>query len=165
MREEAVAAVFVRELRDLHSAETQLAGLLPTMWEKAGNGELAQTLRGFLRESFDHGSTLATILVNQGTTFVQRPWKGMASIVDETLATLADASDPATRDLLLINGCQRIKGLKIAVYGTARSLAERLDEHQSAELLQTILVEEMEGDLRLFELAHELLQARNPKHY
>jgi ferritin-like metal-binding protein YciE len=53
----------------------------------------------------------------------------------------------------LIGAAQRVEHYEMAGYGTARSLAHRLGEHQTAEILQQTLNEEGEANKKLTSLA------------
>jgi ferritin-like metal-binding protein YciE len=62
-------------------------------------------------------------------------------------------SEHKLQDLELLRGMIRIKGLKIASYNMARSLAETLGSDETMDMIARMLVTEMEGELKLFELA------------
>ena len=149
--------VLIHVMKDLHDAEGQLRGILPLLWEKAHNKDLAETLREFLHESTRQELMLAGMLVGLGEHSPDRPWQGMRATLEETGAVITGVEDGATTDLLLISGCLRIKGLKIAAYGTARSVAEKRGNNAMARLLEDVLNCEMHGDLKLVEFAHTAL--------
>jgi ferritin-like metal-binding protein YciE len=58
--------LFIEELRDLYSAETQLLGALPKMAEAAASQELASAFEHHLGETRGHVSRLESILKQLG---------------------------------------------------------------------------------------------------
>ena len=61
--------------------------------------------------------------------------------------------DPDVRDAGLIGAAQRVEHYEMAGCGTARSLARRLGDNHTAEILQQTLNEEGEADKKLTSIA------------
>ena len=158
-RLEPLDGVLIHVMKDLHDAEDQLRGILPLLWEKTQDKELAEALREFLHESTRQGAVLARMLESLGEHSPAKPWQGMRATLEETGALATGVENCAMKDLLLISGCLRIKGLKIAAYGTARSMAEKRGNQAMSRQLEAILAQEMQGDLKLAEFAHGMLLA------
>ena len=157
-RAEPLDAVLTHVMQDLHDAEMHLRSVLPVLWEKAEDKALAEALRQSLHESNRHMALLTGMLESLGSTPSGRPWQGMRAVIAETLGAAAAGIEPShMTDLLLVSGCMRIKALKVAAYGTARSMAEKRGDQAMAYLLQDILTAEMEGDLKLVEFTHAVL--------
>ena len=60
------------------------------------------------------------------------------------------------KDAALIGAAQRVEHDEIAGYGTVRSMAETLGEHDHVSLLKETLEEERETDEKLTELAEQI---------
>ena len=149
--------VLIDELESLRRGEMELIGVLPMMWDSVHRPELAMLLRGFLRESYDHATLLSEVQMSLGTTVASRRWAGLAATIEETVSLASSAHGPEAKDLALVRGMIQIKGLKIAAYNMARSLAEKLGRSQAKKLMVKILVTEMEGELKLFGITHDLV--------
>ena len=77
----------------------------------------------------------------------------MKGLINEGETLVKAEGDPDVRDAGLIGAAQRVEHYEMAGYGTARSLANRLGEHQTAEILQQTLNEEGEANKKLTSLA------------
>jgi ferritin-like metal-binding protein YciE len=149
--------VLIDELESFRRGEMELIGVLPMMWDLAHRPELAMLLRRFLRESCDHATLLGEVQLSLGGTTASRRWAGLAATIEETVSLASSARGPEAKDLALISGMIRIKGLKIAACNVARLLAENLGKNQAKDLMVQILVTEMEGELKLFGIALDLV--------
>jgi ferritin-like metal-binding protein YciE len=77
----------------------------------------------------------------------------MQSLIQKT-ARVIDAEGPGeVRDVALIAAAQRIEHYEIAAYGTARALADQLDQGDARDLLGESLDEERQADELLTKLA------------
>ncbi len=153
----AIDSVLVSHLKELRDAETQLRLVLPGLWDSTQNSALAVLLRRFLQQSSEHDAILSTWQDGLEPAPTDLQWQGMEASIRQLLSSASAAVDARLRDLLIITGFQKIKGLKLAAYGSARSLAEAGGRMGMAEALADILTTEMEGDLELVEIGHRIL--------
>ena len=153
----AIDSVLVSHLKELREAEAQLRLVLPGVWDSTQNSTLAVLLRRFLQQSSEHDGILSSWLGELEPVSQEVEWAGMAASIRQTLVGVSGAVDARLRDLLIITGFQKIKGLKMAAYGAARSLAEACGRLEMAEALADILTTEMEGDLELVEIGHRMM--------
>ena len=145
--------LYIHELKDLFSAEQQLVKALPKMAKAAANKELAAGFQQHLEQTKEHAQRLQQILSNHQQTTRGPKCKGMEGIVAEGAEMIAEEADEEVKDAGLIAAAQRVEHYEMAGYGTARSLANRLGEHQTAEILQETLNEEGEANKKLTSLA------------
>ena len=138
--------LFIEELRDLYSAETQLVGALPKMAEAAASQELASAFKHHLEETRGHVSRLESIFNQIGEKSSGETCEAMKGLIKEGEILVKAEGDPDVRDAGLIGAAQRVEHYEMAGYGTARSLARRLGDNQTAEILQQTLNEEGEAD-------------------
>ncbi len=153
----AVESVLVSHLKELREAETQLRLVLPGVWDSTQNAALAILLRRFLQQSSEHHSIVSTWVDELEFMPSVAQWPAMDMCIHDVRVSASAIADDGMRDLLIITGCQKIKGLKLAAYGSARSLAEACGQMEMAEALADILTVEMEGDLELVEVGHQML--------
>lgn len=140
----------IDQLKDLHSAETQLVKALPKVEKKAMNAGLKEAIGSHLLETQRHVTRLEQIgeLLQQKLT--GKTCKAMQGLIEEGKEVLEEESDnTALIDALLIAAAQRIEHYEIAAYGTAQSFAEELELEEVAKLLQITLDEEMAADEKL----------------
>src|ERR1700755_650 len=142
----SVRDLLMEELRDLYSAETQLVDALPKMAEAASSNQLKSAFTHHLEETKTHVSRLENIFQQIGEKSSGETCEAMKGLVKEGETLVKAEGDPDVRDAVLIGAAQRVKHYKMAGYGTARSLAQRLAEHQTAEILQQTLNEEGEAN-------------------
>ena len=146
----------VDELSRVHSSEVKMASILPSLWTSAEMPELADLLRQVLSESHLHARLLRELQSALGGPICPTQWEGFAAAVNEMLDQAAHVPGNHARDLMLVGGLIRIKGLKIAGYNVVRSIAENLQSHQMMTIIIKMVLTEMEGEIKLFEIASEL---------
>ena len=144
--------LFIEQLADLHSAETQLVDALPKMATAASHDELRQAFQHHLEETRDHVRRLDDIISGLGRT-VTKESEGMRGLIREGEEIVSAGGDPAVRDAGLIAAAQRVEHYEIAAYGTARTLADQLDLGDARELLDQTLDEESQADKLLTKIA------------
>lgn len=145
--------LFIEELRDLYSAETQLVEALPKVVETADASELKSAIEHHLDETRGHVDRLETIFQEIGEDPSGETCEAMKGLIKEAEILLKAKGDPAVRDAGLIGAAQRVEHYEIAGYGTARSLARRLGHQEIAELIEKTLNEESKADEKLTSIA------------
>src|SRR5260370_36448526 len=145
--------LLVEELRDLYNAETQLVDALPKMAEAATSHELKSAFEHHLEETREHVSRLEDIFQQIGEKSSGETCEAMKGLIKEGEILVKAEGNPDVRDAGLIGAAQRVEHYEMAGYGTARSLAQRLGEKQTAEILQQTLDEEGEANKKLTSIA------------
>src|SRR6266436_4928038 len=145
--------LLIEELRDLYSAETQLVEALPKMAEAASSQELRSAFEHHLEQTREHVSRLKDIFEEIGEKSSGETCEAMKGLIKEGEILVKAEGDPDVRDAGLIGAAQRVEHYEIAGYGTARSLAQRLGDNQTAEILQQTLDEEGEANKKLTSIA------------
>jgi len=153
MKLKTLRDVYIHELNDLYSAETQIVAALPKMAEAAEHDELAAAFDEHLTQTEEHIRRLEQIFQQLGETPSTETCKSMEGILAEGAKLLKEDADPSLRDVLLISAAQRVEHYEIAGYGSARTYAQLLGDEEAAETLQLTLDEEAETDERLTEIA------------
>jgi ferritin-like metal-binding protein YciE len=77
----------------------------------------------------------------------------MEGLIREGEQVLTAQGDPTVRDAALIAAAQRVEHYEIAAYGTARTLADDLDQDGAKDLLDQTLDEESNADKLLTKIA------------
>jgi ferritin-like metal-binding protein YciE len=148
--------LLVDELRDLHSAETQMLKALPKMVKAASHEELKEQFQEHFDETKEHVDRLDRCLKLLGAAAKNKTCHAMKGLVEEGDEAISTESPDAIRDANLIGTAQRMEHYEIAAYGTARAFAETLGETKVADLLQDTLDEEGDTDKKLTALAETI---------
>ena len=150
---ETLHDLYLNELRDLYSAETQLLDALPKMAEAAGSSQLKEAFTGHLKQTEGHVRRLEEIFEALGEEPSGEICKAMQGLIAEGEDYVKASGERDVRDAGLIGAAQRVEHYEMAGYGTTRALAERLGESEAAEKLQATLDEEGEADQKLTAIA------------
>ena len=153
MKLDTLKKLYVHELKDLYSAETQLLEALPEMADKASDESLKRAFREHLQETERQRDRIETIFKKMEFEPGGHRCKGMAGLLDEAKDVMKDTTDSDVRDAALISASQRVEHYEMAGYGTARTYAEKLGDYEAADLLQQSLDEEGAADRKLSTLA------------
>ena len=156
MPKESLRDLYVNELKDLYSAETQLVKALPKMAKASSNAELRQGFEEHLRQTSEHVSRLEQIFEALGEKPTGKKCLGMEGLVKEGAETISEDYEDALKDAAIIGAAQRVEHYEIAAYGTVRAFANILGDKEAATLLEQTLEEEKETDRKLTELASSI---------
>lgn len=158
MKIDSLKDVYVSELKDLHSAETQLLKALPLMAEAASSTSLREAFENHLEETRRQLRRLNDIFDKLGMSPKGRKCKAMEGLIAEGKELLdADSTDAAALDAALICAAQKVEHYEIAGYGCVRTFARLLGDEEAAVLLQETLDEEIHADELLNEVAQTLV--------
>ncbi len=154
--------LYVEQLKDLYSAESQLMDALPKMAKSATNPELKSAFTTHLEQTKRQRDRVEQILDGLGEKTGGHKCQAMEGIIKESTSWLKEtnnvlASDapPSVIDAGLIANAQRAEHYEIAGYGTVCQFAEALGRSKDKALLGQTLEEEEQTDLLLTKIAKE----------
>lgn len=153
MKLESLQKLFIEELHDLHSAESQLIKALPDMAEAATSAELRACFESHLEETRSQLERIEHILEKVTGSTSGGSCKAMTGLIQEGKDRAKASGDPAVVDASLIAAAQRVEHYEIAAYGCARTYAELLGDDASVLLLEHSLEEEKSANEKLNDLA------------
>jgi ferritin-like metal-binding protein YciE len=148
--------LFVEQLRDLYDGENQIIETLPKLIDKANSPELKRALQEHLDITHQQKSRLEQIFNSLGQKASGETCKGMRGIISEGDSLISDAEDPAVLDASIIAAAQRVEHYEMAGYGTVRTYAQQLGKQSFATVLEQILQEEKDADLKLSDIASSI---------
>jgi ferritin-like metal-binding protein YciE len=155
MKISTIAKLFEDQLKDIHSAETQLVKALPKMAKKASSKGLKDAITSHLEETKHQVERLNQIGETLNLKLTGKKCKAMEGLIEEGAEVLeADGPGPVI-DSALIAAAQRVEHYEISAYGSARALARQLGHEDVVELLQETLDEESAADEKLTSLSEE----------
>jgi len=155
MKLQSLHDLYVEELKDLYSAESQLIKALPKMAKAASNESLREAFGEHLDVTKQQLERLEQIFEGLGKSPKGKKCVAMEGLIEEGSELIAQKKDidPEVLDAALIGAAQKVEHYEIAGYGTVRTYAKLLGEDDAAELLQETLNEEAETDEKLTALA------------
>ncbi|WP_295815839.1 ferritin-like domain-containing protein [uncultured Deinococcus sp.] len=150
--------LYVEQLKDLYSAETQLVEALPKMEQAATDPQLKEGFRLHLEQTRQHVNRLESVFADLGEEPGGHTCKAMKGLIAEGAEMIDQEAAPAVKDAGLIACAQRVEHYEIAGYGTVARYAEVLGKRQHLETLRTTETEEKKTDSQLTELAGSINQ-------
>jgi ferritin-like metal-binding protein YciE len=157
MRLETLRDLYVEQLHDLYSAETQLVEALPKMAKAASNSQLQTAFKEHLKQTEGHVTRLEQIFQALGVKAKDQKCKGMQGLITEGEEMIKMKGDKGAIDAGLIAAAQRVEHYEIAGYGCVRTYAQMLGEQTGMRLLQQTLDEEGAADKKLTQLAESVI--------
>jgi ferritin-like metal-binding protein YciE len=164
MKLETLRDLYVEQLRDLYSAETQLVKALPKMAKTATHGQLQNAFQEHLRQTEQHVQRLEQIFQQLGVKPTGQTCKGMQGLIEEGEEMIKMKGDRAAIDAGLIAAAQRVEHYEIAGYGCVRTYAQQLGDQRGAQELQQTLDEEGMTDKKLTQLAEQVINLEAERH-
>jgi ferritin-like metal-binding protein YciE len=156
MTKDSLQELYVDELKDLLSAETQITKALPKMAKAASSDELRQGFEEHLEQTKGQIERLQQIFQMLGEKGTGKKCLGMEGLLKEGAEVMGEDYDDSVMDAALISAAQRVEHYEIAGYGSVIAYADLLGESEQASLLRETLEEEKETDEKLTELSKEI---------
>ena len=145
--------LYIEELKDLYSAETQMVKALPKMANAASSEDLRAGFEEHFGQTKEHVVRLEKILKALGESPKGKKCKGMEGLIKEGSEMIEEDPAPEELDAGLISAAQRVEHYEIAGYGCVSTYAKIVDGNQAESLLRLTLEEEKETDKKLTQLA------------
>ncbi len=158
---ESLESLYLRELKDLVSAEKQIIRALPKMMKYATAPKLCEALERHLNETKTQLERLEKIFGRLGKSTRGAKCRGIEGIIEEGAEWMQEDANPDVMDAGIIATAQRIEHYEVASYGCARTYAGLLNYKEDETLLDRTLQEEGNADKKLTTLAEKInLKAR-----
>jgi ferritin-like metal-binding protein YciE len=156
MATEGLRELYIDELKDIYSAETQLVKALPKMAKAANSEELREGFEEHLEQTKIHVQRLEKIFESLDESPKGKKCMGMEGLIKEGAEVMDEDFEGALMDAALIGAAQRVEHYEIAAYGTVSEFAKVLGETEHVDLLNETLEEEKETDEKLTELSGDI---------
>jgi ferritin-like metal-binding protein YciE len=150
---ETLRDLYTDHLKDIYSAETQITKALPKVIKKVTSPDLKKGLEDHLMQTMNHIKRLEQIFESLDSSPRGKKCVGMEGVLEEGKEAMSEKMPADLMDAALIGGCQKVEHYEISAYGTVRTFAELLGEDEAADLLNQTLEEEKAADVKLTELA------------
>ena len=141
--------VFIDELKDLYSAETQIAKALPKLAKAAASADLKNGFTLHLKQTREHAARLKEICSALKEKPTGKTCQATAGLVKEGQEAIDEDALPEMKDLMLIAAARRVEHYEISGYTSACELAKALGLTAAFKTLSTTLAEESATDAKL----------------
>jgi ferritin-like metal-binding protein YciE len=149
--------LYLQQLRDLYSAESQIVAALPKMAAAAMHPELKQAFETHLAQTREQVKRIEQICDDLGVSPRGETCDGMKGLLKEGEKTLSERANSDVLDAALIADAQRVEHYEIAGYGCVKTYARLLGRESDVALLQQTENEEGETDKLLTGLAERTI--------
>src|SRR6476646_10565792 len=133
--------LYIEQLKDLHSAETQLIKALPKMAKAAKSPELKAAFTEHLEETKEQLERLNQISEKLGKRLTGHTCAAMKGLIEEGSEWIGEDAAAEVMDAGIIAAAQRVEHYEMAGYGTVQTFAKLLGEKEAAELFTLTLNE------------------------
>jgi len=147
--------LYIEELKDLYSAETQILKALPKMANAAESRQLRSAFEEHEHQTREQVRRLEQIFDKLNADAKGKVCKGMQGLLAEGEEFIGEKPEAQVMDAGLISLAQRVEHYEIAGYGSVRTYAQQLGLQEDASLLQQTLDEEGQTDKKLTALAEQ----------
>lgn len=148
-----IQEVFLHELKDLYSAESQMIKALPKLAKAAKSPELAKAFEEHLKETEKQREQLTKIGEILGKKLTGETCDAMKGLVEEGEGIMKEFDESFARDAALIAVAQRVEHYEIAAYGCTEEMAKVLGHKDVAKILNEIQQQEGDADKLLTKIA------------
>lgn len=156
-----LADLYIEELKDLWSANDQMARALKKIAAKATHPKLKLMLETSQKGISGHTDLLKALIANQDEKVSKEHCKGMQGLVDEAIKhTLEDGLEMGpVLDAAIIAQYQRMTHYGITGYGTVAAFSKALKLSDDNKQLRAAVKELYEADELMTELAEAAVNA------
>lgn len=147
--------LYIDELKDLWSANDQMARALKKIAPRATNPKLKQMLEASQKGIADHTDLLKALIANQGEKVSKEHCKGMEGLVSEAVKhTIEIAPDKGpVLDAAIIAQYQRMTHYGITGFGTVAAFSKALKFQNDNKQLKAAVKDMYTADELMTELA------------
>lgn len=145
--------LLVDELKDMYNAERQLLKGLKQLAESAQHEEVKNAFVQHREETEQQIDTLKKVFELLDKPARGKKCKAMEGLVEEANEIASDFEGSDALDAALIAAAQKVEHYEIASYGCMTTYAKLMQHDEAAELLNQILEQEKETDVKLTQLA------------
>ena len=145
--------LIVRELKEIYSAERQLARVIPKLAKSVSSPKL----RDMLDQRRQHASELLEgldeVFDEMGAAKGRQKNAAVEGLIDDVSQHVDDIDEDRLLDVALLGGVQKIEHYCIAAWGTAKSLGQATQMQKIVDCMQKALDQGRQFDQEMTQLA------------
>lgn len=143
------------ELQEIHSAENQLARMLPRVIKAADSEKLQQMLEERMQQGERLIEALETVFDEMESSPGRKKNVAAEGLINDIREHIQEIEQGPALDAVLIAAIQKTEHYCIAAWGTARSLAQSTGQQTAVKAMERALKEGKAMDEQLTELAEQ----------
>ena len=151
--------LFVNQLQDAYSAESQIAEALPKMAKAATNPQLKAGFEQHLIETKEQKKRIEQIGKMLNVDVDENTCEATEGLVEEGGEIISSGLEPDAKDAGLICAGQKVEHYETSLYGTLCAWAKQLNLTEAGQLLHKSLEEEKATNEKLTRLAETMVNA------
>jgi ferritin-like metal-binding protein YciE len=156
MQSSQLMKLFEDGLKDIYWAEKALTKAIPKMAKNATSQKLIEALKSHLAETENQITRVEQVFESIGKKATAKKCEAMEGLLKEAEEIMESCDEGAMRDAGIISAAQKVEHYEIASYGTLCAFAKTLGKSDAAALLQQILDEEKQADVKLSKIAQTI---------
>lgn len=145
--------LLVDELKDMYNAERQLLKGLKQLAEAAKHEEVKNAFVQHREETENQIEQLKKVFDLLDKPHRGKKCKAMEGLIEEANEIASDFEESEALDAALIAAAQKVEHYEIASYGCMTTYAKLMQHDEAAEILNDILEQEKEADVKLTKIA------------
>lgn len=149
--------LFEKQLQDIYWAEKELDKFMPKIVSQVTSKELKQVFQEHMQVTREQIKRLQNVFELMGAKAKGEKCEAMEGLMKEAENVVGEADQGLVRDAFIIGAVQKVEHYEMASYGTLKALATLIGEYEVASLLGETLEEEKEADMRLTEVAENIV--------
>src|ERR1700678_141751 len=145
---ETLTDIYTDEMKDLWSANDQMAKAVKAMSLKAHDPKLKEALEHSIAGIEKHAKTLRTLIGDAGAEVEKEHCKGMEGLLKEATKHIGSDAPKSSEllDIVIIAQYQRMSHYGLAGFGAAAAYAKALGLKDHSEKLSMIVIDIYAGD-------------------
>jgi ferritin-like metal-binding protein YciE len=156
MTVDSVEKLFVKDLKDLYVAESEIVNVLPKLINAASSEDLKAAFEDHLGETEDQLARLDEVFTFLGLSSIGGSSDGVKALLAEGAEIIGNTTSGPLRDAALIAAAQRVEYYEISAYGSVLAYAQIMGLESVMELLEDTLREEKAADKTLTAIAESI---------
>jgi ferritin-like metal-binding protein YciE len=153
MEAASLETLFLDTVKDIYYAEHKIRNALPKMAQSAQSPDLKAAFEKHLSETEVQIGRLEQVFEMMGEKAEAKPCEAIEGIIREGEEIMTTYATSSALDAGLVASAQAVEHYEIARYGTLASWANALGMSEAEALFEESLVEEIETDTSLSDLA------------
>ena len=149
--------LFENQLKDIYWAEKELAIFIPKLVRQISSRELISTLEKHAKSTEKQVNRLEEAFRILGSSPEAEECPAMAGLIQESVTIVDESEEGPVRDAFIIGAVQKVEHYEMATYGTLKTIATMIGEFEIATLFGETLKEEKEADMKLTEVAENVV--------
>jgi len=147
--------LLINELKEIHSAESQLSEVLPRLVKRVSSDRLREMLEVRQAQGAELIEELDELFDEMDVADEQVKNVAAEGLIEDTFAHLDQAEEESLADPLLLASTQKLEHYCIAAWGTAAAMGRLMEQPKVVQVMEKVLRDGKKFDEDMTRLAEE----------